>query len=118
MLAAFTSFEIMAITLFFSFLALFLFVLLNDIYFYKKHYQKLSEAIDGAFVDHGFLLAMNKLTMWGHYCLFPKRAQRDNVLSVFEALPKSVRSHLISHWIGLLACGFLMVSSYLVSTYI
>ncbi|KEQ19255.1 hypothetical protein GZ78_04515 [Endozoicomonas numazuensis] len=109
---------ILVVILFSLTILLFLILTANAIHFYKKRYREISETIDGVFFDCGFLFATHRLMMWGHYCLFPKRAQRDNVLPVFENLSNPVRRQLKLHYLGLLTCCFLMIFSYLLSKYL
>ncbi|KEQ19358.1 hypothetical protein [Endozoicomonas numazuensis] len=102
---------------FFFLILLFVTLMINAIHFYKKYYKQLSESIDGAFFDSGFLFASSRFMLWGHYCLFPKRAERANVYSIFEALPKSARLQLKLHWFGILSICLLGAGGGIMSKY-
>ncbi|WP_062268277.1 hypothetical protein [Endozoicomonas arenosclerae] len=90
---------------------------INAIYFYRRHYKDVSELVDGVFYDCGLMFATHRLSMWGHYCLFPKRAERDNVLAVFEELPKNIRRQLIFHYLSLFSGGGFLILSALLAKY-
>lgn len=89
-----------------GFIGLFV-TILNAIYFHFRYQKKIDEAIAGREDDIGFLLGMTRLMMYGHYCLFPKRAQRAGVYNIFLGLPRIQRAHLIFHWFSLLLFSFI-----------
>lgn len=106
------------IALIFSFslsIFLFLLVLINAIYFYLRHYKGIAEKIDGAYLNMGFLFSANRLMLWAHYCLFPERAKRENVYTIFFDLQKSVRFQLLFHWFGVISGILLLIAGALIN---
>lgn len=88
---------------------LFVLVLINAIYFYIKHYKTIATQVDGTYIDVGFLLSANRLMLWAHYCIFPKRAKRAKVHDIFSSIPKTTRVQLLFHWFGILIGCLLFV---------
>lgn len=104
------------VTAFAVFLVLFIFLLLNAIHFYRVHYGKLSEKIDGRTFDGGFLFAASRFMLWGHFCLSDRKAERSGVREIFSELSPRARWQLLFHWFGmmygflvLLGCGLFML---------
>lgn len=50
--------------------------IVNAIYFHFRYQKKILQAIAGGVDDIGFLLGLNRLTMYGHYCLFSRRSRK------------------------------------------
>lgn len=81
--------------------------IINAIYFHFRYQKKIDETIAGKEDDIGFLIGMTRLMMYGHYCLFPKRARRAGVYNIFTRLPRIQRAHLIFHWLSILLFSFI-----------
>ncbi|MDO6423315.1 hypothetical protein [Saccharophagus degradans] len=77
-----------------------LFVFTHAIYFYFRYQKTIDKKVMGAkYYKGGMLLSTTKLMMYGHYCLFPNRAKRAGVYDIFSSMPRTIRVHLISHWV-------------------
>lgn len=75
-------------------------VLLHVIYFYFNYQKPIDKKVMGGdYYEMGILLASTKLMMYGHYCLFPKRAKKAGVHEIFSTIPRNVKAHLIVHWV-------------------
>ncbi|WP_066966239.1 hypothetical protein [Microbulbifer sp. Q7] len=85
-----------------GFLLVFLLVLVNAIYIYRKYYPGISKNIDGETFDGGFLFAASRFMHWGHFCISHRRAEKFGVEKVFSGLSGRARFHLIFHWVGVL----------------
>lgn len=92
------------LALFFTFILIFILVLINAIYFYSLYYKELSKKIDGKIFDGGFLFSASRFMLWGHFCISSKKAERSGVKEIFEELPKRARRQLIFHWCGMMYC--------------
>lgn len=86
----------------------------NALYFHLRYQKALDQAVMGErYYDAGVLLGLNRLMMYGHYCLFPKRAKKDCVYEIFAYLDKVQRVHLILHWAAILATVLIWSSGYI-----
>lgn len=85
--------------------------IVNAVYFHFRYQKKIDQAIAGGEDDIGFLLGLTRLTMYGHYCLFSRRAKKAGVYDIFSRLPAIQRAHLIFHWFSLLFFSFLAFGS-------
>ena len=92
-----------------------LLLFINAQLFYRRHYTSVSHAIDGTGLHLGLLISTQQMMMWGHYCIFSKRAKRDGVDHVFSNLALPVRRHLLFHWYGLNFGVLMLIVGYLLS---
>ncbi|GAB1262653.1 hypothetical protein NBRC116495_33600 [Aurantivibrio plasticivorans] len=80
------------------------------IYIYFSFQRKIAKAIEGVeYYSAGLILSIFKLPMYGHYCLFPKRARRDGVDNVFQSLSTPQKVMLTTHWVTLSSSVLLIV---------
>jgi hypothetical protein len=93
--------------------------IVNAVFFHYRYQKDIDKRVmkDG-YYDGGLLFNLLRVMMYGHYCLFPKRAKRDNVNEVFSTLSKTVRFHLIFHWVAFVTAFLLMFVTYFVGRYI
>lgn len=104
------------VLVFLVFAGSFILAALNAIYFHYRHQRDLDQLVmKEQYIDGGLLFNLMRLMLYGHYCLFPKGAQRDGVYEIFSTLPCSIRVHLIFHWCVVIFSLFLMPLSYLLS---
>lgn len=84
------------------------FVILHALYIRVRYQPAIDRAVMGSqYFDMWVFFAFNKLLMYGHYCLFPKRARRAGVHEIFENLPRVQRLNLIVFWGFFIVCCFL-----------
>lgn len=85
------------------------YVAIGYVFYIRMTFQRaIDEKVMGnKYYDMGFLFSFNKLLMYGHYCLFSKRAKRDGVDVIFKQLPKVQRIHLIILWVLMIGSGVL-----------
>lgn len=85
----------------------------NALYFHFHYQKELDQQVMKAeYYESGLLMGVNRLMLYGHYCLFPERAQRDNVREVFANLERAKRRHLIFHWMAVIAAGLFYFGGY------
>lgn len=69
------------------------------------------------YYDGGFLMGVNRLMLYGHYCLFRKRARRDGADEVFQNLSAGMKCHIIFHWAAILLGLLLFCIAYFYGRY-
>lgn len=85
------------------------FCILHALYIRYRYQEFIDRAVMGSeYFDMGVFFAFSKLLMYGHYCIFSKRAIRAGVDELFQALPKVQRIHLIVYWWTFIIFGSLL----------
>lgn len=87
----------------------------NAIYFHYRYQRKLdSELMKSEYYSGGLIVDLMRLMLYGHYCLFPKRAKRDDVSHVFNKISKTERIHLVFHWCSVIGSITLYCLAYFI----
>lgn len=94
--------------------ALFIVAVVNALVFHFRYQKELDQSVmKEQYYDGGILMGLNRLMMYGHYCLFPKRAKRDGVDSIFGRLDRRQKFHLKLHWLAIIGTVLIYLGGYI-----
>lgn len=91
-------------------------MLSNAIYFQMRYQKKADQLLHGDnYIDGGWVFNSHRMMMYAHYCLFHKRAARDQVLEQVLNMPKAMKFHLILHWGTVTLVGLTLIIGFVIN---
>ncbi len=107
--------EVVFLLLMLSVFVLGFLMLLNAIYFQIRYQRMVDRTLHGEnYIDGGGVFNASRMMIYAHYCLFPKRAERDGVVDQMGQIPLVVKVHLIFHWLAVIMVCLLAAVGFVV----